>query len=114
MDTSIRADVCSGRGCDYPLFLYSYDRVKQGDALDLVITNSPRTKPPESPESSHPIHLRFYVAEVGYPNYHSNGTYYSPSDDIECIVEGTDKYCDHFIAVEQQVNGKLMQKQIVR
>ena len=52
---AFRADVCPGRGCATVhcacTHVIDISRVKQGDALDLVITNSPGTKPPENPES---------------------------------------------------------------
>ncbi|XP_065890125.1 uncharacterized protein [Dysidea avara] len=122
---AFRADVCPGRGCDNSTahhcactHVIDISNVKQGDALDLVITNSPGTKPPNNPESSHPVHLHghsFYVVKIGYPEYYSNGTYQSPNQDIECIVEETgEEECEQFITVEKEVNGRFIRNQTVR
>ena len=121
---AFRADVCPGRGCDHNAtnhctctHVIDISRVKQGDALDLVITNSPGTKPPDNPESSHPVHLHghsFYVVKVGYPDYYPNGTYKSPNKDIECIVEKSGDPCEQFITVETETDGSFTRLQTVR
>ena len=121
---AFRKDVCPGRGCDHNATTHcacthviDISEVKIDEAVDLVITNSPGTKPPNNPESSHPVHLHghsFYVVKVGYPEYHPNGTYKSPNQDIECVVEETGQECEQFITVEKEIDGKLTRLQTVR
>ena len=125
---SFRADVCPGRGCNHDAtdhcactHVIDLGQVKLDEAVDIVITNYPRdqtTPGSESmPESSHPVHLHghsFYVVMVGYPNYTSDGKYYSPNEDIECIEETTGEKCNRFITVQTKINGKDTKKQTVR
>ena len=81
-------------------------KVDQASAVELVLTNYPRTNATGSemhPESSHPVHLHghgFYVVKIGYPDYNESGYYESPNPNITCTVDATDEPCDRFITVK--------------
>ena len=104
---------CPGRGCDHDdgndhcacTHGIDINDVEEGQSVELVITNCLINKYRKNPESSHPVHLHghiFYVVKLGYPQYHVNGTYLSPNQDVECVKHGeTRGECNHFITVDR-------------
>ena len=115
---------CPGRGCDHDADgidhctctqVIDIDDVRKGQIVELVITNRPSNNFVGNAESAHPVHLHghsFYVVKLGYPQYHPNGIYSSPNQDVECIKH-TGGECDRFITVDRRSAGQSTRVQTV-
>ena len=116
---------CLGRGCDHDggidhcacTQVIDINDVKEGQSVELVITNRPSNTFAGHRESSHPVHLHghsFHIVKLGYPQYDKDGTYSSPNQEIECVKhEGTGE-CNHFITVDRTTDGQTTRVQSVR
>ena len=118
--------MCPGRGCDHDgdidhcacTQVIDINDVKEGQSVELVITNRPTNNYNGNTEASHPVHLHghtFHVVKLGYPQYNMDGTYSSPNQDVECVKhEVTGEECNHFITVNRISAGQTTRVQSVR
>ena len=116
--------VCPGRGCDHDntnhcacTQVINITHVKEGQCVELVITNHFGNNNNGRPESSHPVHLHghtFYVVKIGYPSYINDDNsplrrrYFQQNENVICDMTDSEMPCERFITVDR--DGRKVQE----
>jgi len=109
-------EMCPRRGCDHDVThhcactqVIDISDLPEGSVVEMVLTN--RNIDPFSPiGTTHPVHLHghyFYVVDIGYSSYSTDGLRLRSSDDIECVINANNSPCQsRFDTIGEEGNFK--------
>ena len=94
--------ICTRRGCDTTTInqcactqVIDISDLLEGSVVEMVLTNRDAI-PNLHLGVAHPVHFHghyFYVADIGYPTYDSNGLFVRSNENIECVVNADNSSC---------------------
>ncbi|XP_065895032.1 uncharacterized protein [Dysidea avara] len=106
--------ICPRRGCDTSIVnqcactqVIDINDLPKGSVVEMVFTN--RVANPDLHIGiAHPIHIHghyFYVIDIGYPTYDSNGLFVRSTENIECVVNADNSSCTtRFVTIGDENN----------